>query len=226
MSSRRSAGEATPTAATQRPRSNEPEDVRASRPVNPYLKIPSAPEEPPSAFGVEEMNEHECWQLVEQCNFGRFAVVSATGAPEIFPMNYLVHERSILVRSAPGGKLRSVAMRADVAFEVDGATATHYWSVVVHGAAHRLAMDSEIGASGVLTLASLSPTPKNDFLRLTPAAVTGRRFPKRRAAVPPSAPIAHDRGERNAADVGHTSTSSRQKPQPIPHRPPLRALRG
>lgn len=173
-----------------------------------------------AAEGVEELAESECWRLAASGRLGRFAVTAVDGMPEIFPMNYLVHDRRIYVRSAPGGKLRSIASRPGVAFEVDGATSTHFWSVVVHGLARRLDADDEIERSGALDLLSLSPTPKHDFIEIAPSTITGRRF-SRGMRQDSGATIAPVMGAGVAARVD-LNDGSRHKPEPIPHVPPLR----
>jgi hypothetical protein len=89
--------------------------------------------------------------------------------------------------------------------------------VVIKGSARRLDSDAEIHESGVDKLVSASPTAKQDFIRITPDSVTGRRF--RKDTVP-------------ARDVptASTTTGSHQPvrppendergPIPIPHFPP------
>ncbi len=166
----------------------------------------------PPMHGIEVIDAVECWRLLQRSTVGRFAVEGPDGVPDVFPMNYVVHEGAIFVRSAPGGKLASVAKRPGIAFEIDGAGPTHFWSVVVRGVAYRLSTDAEIEAAGVLELTSFSPTPKHEFMRITPSSVTGRRFARRhRPTERPPAPAA-----------GATPASGPvDKPEPIPHVPPL-----
>lgn len=186
--------------------------------TNPYGGAQHVTEPIAVSFGVEELDEAECWRLVSQARLGRFAVTASDGMPDVFPMNYLVNDRQIFVRSAAGGKLRSIAARPGVAFEVDGATTTHFWSVVVHGLAHRLDADDEIERSGVLELQSLNPTPKNDFVRLTPSTITGRRF-ERGVRADNGAPIPQMGAE--VAAVIDLHDGSWNKPERIPHLPPF-----
>lgn len=153
---------------------------------------------------VQKLHPDECWHLLERAELGRLAVEGVDGRPDVFPVNYLVHRSSIYVRSAPGTKLRDIAARPDVAFEVDGEDIASHWSVVVRGTARRLDVDAEIEESTILDLESWSPTRKHDFVRLTSSSVTGRRFHKRR-------PL--DEEPHPEPDAGH-------KPVPIPHFPP------
>ncbi len=94
---------------------------------------------------------------------------------EIFPVNYLVRDETILFRSAAGTKLTDLMERPEVAFEIDGEDSRWHWSVVVHGRAEVLNGDAEIMRSGVLELVSWSPTDTFSYVRLTPDFVTGRR---------------------------------------------------
>jgi hypothetical protein len=73
--------------------------------------------------------------------------------------------------------------------------------------------DADIEASGILSLISSSPTQKDNFIRLTPDTVTGRRFPKRPRPGAHSAPVAEP-----AADE---PPRVYLKPDPIPHFAPL-----
>ncbi|MEV5068755.1 pyridoxamine 5'-phosphate oxidase family protein [Microbacterium sp. LMI12-1-1.1] len=144
---------------------------------NPYLA--SRPEELASgAEKVEHLEAAHCWRLLETTQIGRLAIEGRDGRPDVFPVNYLVHDGSVFIRSAPGSKLRSIAKHPSVAFEIDGETASAHWSVVVHADAHRMDTDADIEASGVLELASNSPTEKDDFIRLVPESVSGRSFPR------------------------------------------------
>jgi len=124
---------------------------------------------------VEHLEIHECWDLLTGNDFGRLAVATETGV-DIFPMNYLVRDREIFLRSAPGSKLASITQRPSIAFEVDGRRFSRRWSIVVKGNIDRLGFDSEIVESGILDLKSLNPTAKWNYLRISPESVTGRRF--------------------------------------------------
>ncbi|MGN8551350.1 UNVERIFIED_CONTAM: pyridoxamine 5'-phosphate oxidase family protein [Microbacterium sp. SLM126] len=179
---------------------------------NPYLA--AAPEASPDRARVEELETAHCWRLLEAAKVGRLAIEGHDGRPDVFPVNYLVHDGNLFVRSAPGTKLRSIAKHPAVAFEIDGETTNYHWSVVVHAVAHRIDVDADIEASGVLELISASPTAKDNFIRLTPQSVTGRRFRKRDRRARGSAPLETEQIE----GARHQNL----KPDPIPHFSPLR----
>ncbi len=115
----------------------------------------------------------ESWKLLMHSGLGRLATAAGSQA-DIFLVNYLVHDRTILFRSAPGIKLVELGEAPVVAFEVDGNDAHRYWSVVIRGTAERLTDQREIIRSGVQELVSWSPGDKQEFVRIVPIAVTGR----------------------------------------------------
>lgn len=175
--------------------------------------------------GIEHLTTTECWRLLESVSLGRLAVEGDNGVPDLFPVNFTVHSGSVFLRSAPGSKLMDIAAHPGVAFEIDGEDPLSHWSVVIRGSAARLDSDAEIHESGVEKLRSASPTEKHDFVRITPASVTGRRFRKGAASAPASAaPPLTTTGshepirppERGDQRPGRAETG----PIPIPHFPP------
>ena len=129
----------------------------------------------------EHLTADACWSLLGTGGIGRLATVvtdRATGsvAPDIFPINYLVHDRSILFRTAPGSKLMELAEESAVAFEADGADGDEYWSVVLRGSAARMLVDDEIQSSGILELHTSHPSDKWNYLKITSDVITGIRF--------------------------------------------------
>lgn len=182
-----------------------------------------------AASGVEELTTAECWRLLEASRVGRIAIATAEGRPELFPINYAVHDGNLYFRSAPGTKLMRLAQRPAVAFEIDGSDDHHYWSVIVSANARRLDTDAEIEASGVLRLPTLTPTPKHNYVRLTPVDVTGRRFQRHPLRTTATAPIrtvgAVKRTDQDDAPPVAPKTPD-TKPTPIPHLAPSRPREG
>lgn len=119
--------------------------------------------------------ESECWRLLGSVALGRL-VTCADGQPEIFPVNFVVQDRTILFRTAEGTKLISTAMSGQVLFEADAHTAAEGWSVVVKGAARTVHGDDEIEKAQQAALLPWTATAKRHFVRIRPDRVTGRRF--------------------------------------------------
>ena len=130
---------------------------------------------------LEVLGEEESWHLLASADLARLAVSIDDGV-DIFPINYVVADRVIFFRTAPGSKLMDLTAHPIVALETDGTHNRRRWSVVVKGSAVRLGSDEEIEASGVLSLHSLVPTEKWNYVRLTVSSITGRQFTSSRQA--------------------------------------------
>ena len=133
--------------------------------------------QPPLQPGdMVELTVPECWSLLREQVVGRLAVVH-DGRPDIFPVNYVVDQGSIVFRTGSGSLFSSAAGRP-VAFEVDGyavedATA---WSVVIRGFASELREVDEIVDVLQLPLLPWHAGPKPRMVRVEPDSVTGRRL--------------------------------------------------
>ena len=125
--------------------------------------------------GIDELTRAECWRLLGNAHLGRLAISGAERI-EIFPINYLVDDETILFRTAGGTKLTELERNPEVAFEIDGEDSRWHWSVVVHGTAASLVDPAEAIRSGVLELVTWTPTDKYHYVRLTPDDITGRRI--------------------------------------------------
>ncbi|WP_426566779.1 pyridoxamine 5'-phosphate oxidase family protein [Angustibacter sp. McL0619] len=125
---------------------------------------------------VEELREHESWQLVRGTAVGRLAVI-VDARPEIFPVNHIVNHAEIVFRSAPGTKL-SGADGSLVAFEVDGVDLDSglAWSVVAKGRAHVIRKLQEVVDTFGMELTSWQSGEKPIFVRIQVDEITGRRF--------------------------------------------------
>ncbi|MGI9645532.1 MAG: pyridoxamine 5'-phosphate oxidase family protein [Ilumatobacteraceae bacterium] len=127
--------------------------------------------------GIEVLDDASCWDLLTSVSVGRIAVDIA-GQPDIFPVNYIVHDRGIVFRSGPGTKLAGAVLSGHVAFEIDGYEphGRTAWSVVVKGRAHQVERMAEIFEVDELPLFPWVAFDKPDFVRIAPSLVTGRRF--------------------------------------------------
>lgn len=117
----------------------------------------------------------ECWQLLSGESLGRLAT-SVGGQPEIFPVNFVVQNQTVLFRSAEGTKLITALINKVVAFEADRHDAVGGWSVVVKGEAHVLEIAADIQEAEDAHLRPWVPTLKLRFVRIMPSEITGRRF--------------------------------------------------
>lgn len=122
---------------------------------------------------LEELSEEECWSLLRSHSVGRVGWQGADGFT-IVPVNYVVADRSVVVRTSPYTGLGREGTVQEMAFEVDDLdqTTRSGWSVLVRG---RRRLDPE----------AYGETPRPEVwvagsrwlvLRIEVRTITGRRL--------------------------------------------------
>ncbi|MGE2837151.1 pyridoxamine 5'-phosphate oxidase family protein [Mycobacterium sp. SMC-4] len=124
---------------------------------------------------VTELTEAESWNLLAGLSLGRL-VTTVNGWTEIFPVNFVVQDKTLLFRTAEGTKLLTTVLNENVLFEADDHNLVEGWSVVVRGRAKLVAGSNDTVKAQRAGLYPWIATPKSRFVRITPQAVTGRRF--------------------------------------------------
>jgi len=128
-------------------------------------------------LGMTVLSPETCLDLLGGQTVGRLAV-AIRELPDIFPLNYVVDDGSIVFRTAEGTKLAAAVLGRGVAFEVDGVdeSAGEAWSVVVKGRAIEIEAMYELLDALDLPLFPWQAAPKHRFVRIVPEETTGRRF--------------------------------------------------
>ena len=124
---------------------------------------------------ITELTDKDCGDLLASVSLGRL-VTTVAGWTEIFPVNFVVQDRTLLFRTAEGTKLLTSVLNEHVVFEADDHNVAEGWSVVLRGTAHLLSTASEIHRAERAGLYPWIATQKLRFVRVTPETVTGRRF--------------------------------------------------
>jgi nitroimidazol reductase NimA-like FMN-containing flavoprotein (pyridoxamine 5'-phosphate oxidase superfamily) len=126
--------------------------------------------------GLEILGREECLNLLARPAVGRIAL-SMGALPVVFPVNFTLFEGGILIRTAPGTKLRAAAANAVVAFEVDNIDPVDHtgWSVMVQGVASELTDEATVQRA---QRAPLTPWARQNgcYLRIACQVVSGRRL--------------------------------------------------
>jgi nitroimidazol reductase NimA-like FMN-containing flavoprotein (pyridoxamine 5'-phosphate oxidase superfamily) len=96
--------------------------------------------------------------------------------PDIFPVNYVVEDGEIIVRTAEGTKLAAAIMGGRVAFEIDEFNADNHtgWSVVVHGTAREAEGLLDVMHDEEIDTSPWADGAKLRVVHITPDHVTGR----------------------------------------------------
>ena len=128
-------------------------------------------------FGITILELDGCWDLLRQADVGRLAV-SITDHPDLFPINFVVDNGTVVFRTAAGTKLAAAVLGRSVAFEVDGYDAAigDAWSVVIKGHAVEIERMQDLFDALDLPLFPWHASPKHRFVRIEPVEVSGRRF--------------------------------------------------
>ena len=125
-----------------------------------------------------ELDEAECFDLLGGAEVGRLAVRLPAGGIDIFPVNFVLRDGDVLLRTGAGTKLDSVKSEPVVAFEADyfdyfeGSA----WSVVIKGRAELVEDHDELFELLAVDIELWHPERKPFFVRIVPASTTGRRF--------------------------------------------------
>ncbi len=125
--------------------------------------------------GLNEIDEATCWARLHEHAVGRL-VVNVGHQPDIFPVNYVIDDGQIVVRTAEGTKLAAALMGMNVAFEIDEIDEHNHvgWSVVVHGEARESRTLPAVMHDRDLSLEPWARGDKTRYIRITPGKVTGR----------------------------------------------------
>ena len=124
---------------------------------------------------VKVLGHEEAWDLMPSVSLGRL-VTSVSNQLEIFPVNFVTQNGTLLFRTAEGTKLFSTVMNDRVLFEADDHTVGEGWSVIVRGTARILTTAEELHDADRAQLMPWVATEKLRYVRITPDEVSGRRF--------------------------------------------------
>lgn len=124
---------------------------------------------------LRELNRRDCLDRLQGSGVGRVAVCTPDG-PVIIPVNYVMDDETVVVRTAPYTLLAGHAWD-QAAFEIDDLDhdMRRGWSVLVVGQAAPVEAPDEIAESQRLSeLMPWAPGSRNMFIRITPQRITGR----------------------------------------------------
>ena len=123
---------------------------------------------------VTELTQEQGWDMLRTHELGRLAFRLADEV-HITPINYAVDHHTLLIRTAEGNKLLSVALGSTVTFEIDEHDEHSARSAVVRGTPRLLGEDEAHRAENV-PLHPWTTSPKYNVVEIVPAVVPGRAF--------------------------------------------------
>ena len=145
------------------------------------------------ANGLEVLDPAECRRLLASRSLGRISV-SSGALPVILPVNYLLLDDEIVLRTRRGTRLAAATRHAIVAFEVDDIdddTGTG-WSVMVQGIARELAESPGLRVARAADLARWIDPGDSRHVGISLDVVTGRRIPSIEVLAERRSTMVHD----------------------------------
>jgi uncharacterized protein len=139
-----------------------------------------------NTLGLEVLSRAQCLELLGQVPVGRI-VLTVGALPAIMPVNFVLHQGEVIIRTDTGTKLAAAARNAVVAFEVDqlDATGQQGWSVSLVGRAVEVTAAEQLAELRPLPLRPWAPGERDHYIRIKPELISGRRI----AAVPADVPV-------------------------------------
>lgn len=124
-----------------------------------------------------ELSADECLEHLGAHSVGR-VVFCVDGSPQVYLVNFALHDGTIVFRTSPYGPLALHAQHSEVAFEVDELDLEHHqgWSVIAHGDAQPLDGSETRELTTLRMLEPWAAGSRTLHIRITPRQLTGRHF--------------------------------------------------
>ena len=164
---------------------------------------------------LEVLSREESLALLGSVPVGRI-VFTVRALPAVQPMNFVIDNGAIVIRTSPGTKLAATLRDGVVGFEadeIDPASSTG-WSVTVVGRIEEITDRFDIERLDA-SLTPWAPGERQHFLKITPEVVTGRRLTARTPTTESS------RGGSGPASILYAPLTERDPP--FENSPPLRS---
>ena len=127
--------------------------------------------------GLEVLSPNDCLALAQTVPIGRI-VFTDRALPAVQPVNFLLDDGCVIIRTGEGTKLAAALRNTVVAFEIDDydARTESGWSVTVVGRASVVDAAESAGLAR-LPLRTWAPGHQDRFVRIRPEYISGRRIP-------------------------------------------------
>jgi nitroimidazol reductase NimA-like FMN-containing flavoprotein (pyridoxamine 5'-phosphate oxidase superfamily) len=127
---------------------------------------------------LDRIHPEECWILLGTTMLGRLGFTAHSGHPVILPVNYMVVDRTIYIRSGRGPKLGAAERGDRVAFEVDqiDPDTRKGWSVSVTGRARWVRQPTDLARLGLAELQPWAAGPREHIIAIQAIHIDGRRL--------------------------------------------------
>jgi nitroimidazol reductase NimA-like FMN-containing flavoprotein (pyridoxamine 5'-phosphate oxidase superfamily) len=124
---------------------------------------------------IDHLNDEESWEIIQTNQIGRIAS-AREGAPDIYPVSYVVHDWKIYFRTGAESRLRKETDGRVVAFETDLQVLRHFSSAVALGVVRTLTNDEAAKVIDQLPIVDFAPDRDYVWMEMNPTEIRGRRL--------------------------------------------------
>lgn len=124
---------------------------------------------------IDHLSDEESWGIIQANQIGRIAS-ARDGAPDIYPVTYVVHNWKIYFRTGVESRLRKETDGRVVAFEADTQIERHFSSTVALGVVKTLTSEEAARVLDQLPIVEFAPDRDYVWMELVPTEVRGRRL--------------------------------------------------
>jgi nitroimidazol reductase NimA-like FMN-containing flavoprotein (pyridoxamine 5'-phosphate oxidase superfamily) len=124
---------------------------------------------------IDHLNDEESWQIIQANQIGRIAS-AREGAPDIYPVTYVVQNWKIYFRTGVESRLRKDTDGRVVAFEADTQILRHFSSTVALGTVRTLTSEEAARVLDQLPIIEFAPDSDYVWMELEPSELRGRRL--------------------------------------------------
>lgn len=128
-----------------------------------------------SEYPIDHLSDEESWEIIQSNQIGRIAS-AREGAPDIYPVSYVVHNWKIYFRTGVESRLRKDTDGRVVAFEADAQILRHFSSTVALGIVRTLTNEEAARVLDQLPIIEFAPDSDYVWMELDPTEVRGRRL--------------------------------------------------
>jgi nitroimidazol reductase NimA-like FMN-containing flavoprotein (pyridoxamine 5'-phosphate oxidase superfamily) len=128
-----------------------------------------------SEYPIEHLSDEDAWNLVQANQIGRIAS-ARQGAPDIYPVSYLVHNWKIYFRTGIESRLRKDIEGNLVAFEAAQQMDRDFSSTVILGMVRVLAEAEASRMLDQLPIVEFAPESDYIWMEIDPSEVRGRKL--------------------------------------------------
>ena len=126
---------------------------------------------------LRQIPEDECLRLLGGATLGRVAL-SIGALPVVLPVNFILDDGDVVLRTSSGSKLDAALAEAVVAFEVDEYDPVYHagWSVLLTGRATVITEPGELDRLRQLPLRPWAAGERDNYVRIARQTLSGRRI--------------------------------------------------